>query len=41
MIRIKLFGFRLLFKVFFPKERRVKWLPAIMFGYVGKEKNNG
>jgi hypothetical protein len=38
MIRIKLFGIRLILKVFFPPERHVKWLPAVVFGYVGRNK---
>ena len=41
MIRIKLFGIRIIFKVFFPPERRFKLLPAMMFGYIGRRKNHG
>lgn len=37
-MRIKLFGIRLFLKVFFPPERRIKWLPAVLYGYVGKSK---
>jgi hypothetical protein len=43
-LSIKLFGVRYVLKVFFPIERYVKWLPAIMWAKVGpatapKEKN--
>ena len=41
MIRIKLFGIRLIFKVFFPPERRFKLLPAMVFGYIGRRKSHG
>lgn len=33
---MKLFGRRIIFRIFFPESRRIKWLPAIMWGYVGK-----
>lgn len=32
-MRLKLFGVRLIFKIFFPPERKIKCLPAIMYGY--------
>jgi hypothetical protein len=35
-MRIKLFGRRFIFKIFFPPTRTIKWLPAIMWGWVGK-----
>jgi hypothetical protein len=39
-MRVKLFGLWWIFKVFFPAERRIKWLPAVMWGYSKpKEKN--
>ncbi len=31
---MKLFGTRYIFKIFFPAERKIKWLPAIMWGRV-------
>ena len=31
---IKLFEYRYVLKIFFPAERHIKWLPAIMFGKV-------
>jgi len=33
---IKLFGARYVLKVFFPVERHIKWLPAIMWAKVGR-----
>jgi hypothetical protein len=40
----KLFGVRYTLKVFFPPERRIKWLPAILYAQAGpaigiKERN--
>jgi hypothetical protein len=32
---MKLFGVRYIFKIFFPRERKIKWLPAVRYGYVG------
>ena len=31
---IKLFEYCYVLKIFFPKERHIKWLPAIMWGKV-------
>ena len=44
ILSIKLFSVRYTLKVFFPPERRIKWLPAIMCAKVGpatvpKERN--
>jgi len=43
-LSIKLFKYRYVLKIFFPTERHIKWLPAIMWGKVSRapmEKNNG
>jgi len=35
-MRIKLFGMRFIFEVLLHPNRKIKWLPAIKYGYVGK-----
>jgi hypothetical protein len=34
-LSMKLFGARYVLKIFFPAERYVKWLPAVMWAKVG------
>jgi len=31
---IKLFEYRYILKIFFPAERYIKWLPAVMWGKI-------
>jgi hypothetical protein len=35
-MRIKLFGYRFIFEIFWHPKRFVRWLPAIKYGWIGK-----
>jgi len=35
-LSLKLFGVRYILRVFFPPERRIKWLPTILAAKVGR-----